>query len=642
MRVRFIIAVIFIAFFCHHEVGGQERLISIERQLQAYRAQNPRLGEKINISVSDVTISEFLRGVARSTGLNISIDNTLNFKVSNNFKDVAVADLLVFLCRQYDLDIDIQNSIIQISALDEEVDEIQEDEKSDGIDYLTEDSLITIDVNEVPLYQVCRHITRQTGVNVLPNADVRNNKISGFVSKLPVDEALVVLVDANNLLVSRDKKKGVWRISANKMEDSELTRSKTSSENNKVDFLASESGLSKGYVEILGSDDPKINVYANKSPVNNLIKFVSDSLKIDYVFVGTMDQEITTNMQSQEYDDFLDRLLKGTPYSYKKEEDVYYFVGADNVDFSLDKLIPLQNRTIEKIMSSIPENLKRGVTLVEYPELNSLFLSGEKNSVIRLERFLTGIDQVIPVILIEVIIVDVDKSKSLSTGIKAGFGELPENQKPGQTILPGVDYQFSTKQINNIFSKFQSFSSVNLGKVSPDFYLTIRALEENGYLSVRSTPKLSTLNGCKATLSSGETKYYKEEQSNYYGSQNPALSSSYTWKPINADLSLSILPVVSGDDQITLEIEVQQSEFTPREYEDAPPGSVTRNFQSLIRVKNQEMILLGGIDRERAQDTGSGTPFLSRIPILKWFFSSRTKATSDSKLSIFIQPTILY
>ena len=73
----------------------------------------------------------------------------------------------------------------------------------------------------------------------------------------------------------------------------------------------------------------------------------------------------------------------------------------------------------------------------------------------------------------------------------------------------------------------------------------------------------------------------------------------------------------------------------------APPGTVTRKFESLIRVRNQEMIILGGLEEKSSREASSGTPLLSRIPILKWIFSSRTKETGDSKLNIFIRPTII-
>jgi type IV pilus assembly protein PilQ len=53
------------------------------------------------------------------------------------------------------------------------------------------------------------------------------------------------------------------------------------------------------------------------------------------------------------------------------------------------------------------------------------------------------------------------------------------------------------------------------------------------------------------------------------------------------------------------------------------------------------MILLGGLMEKRKSDSGSGTPFLSRLPVIKWFFSSRKHESSDSKLSVLIKPTII-
>ena len=616
-------------------IQAQDRMVFVEEQLDLFRAGHPNIDDKIDISVSDLSINEFLRGVAKSTGINISVDNGLNFKVANSFKDVAVYDLLIFLCRQYNLELKVQGSIIHISASQIDLDNKVKKETKTGVVYV--DSLITIDVEEQPLFQICRSITTQTGVNVLPDFDVRNQDVSAYVYCMPLDNAVSDFAKSNNLKAQKERF-NVWRLSALN-EIQETNKSISKNVNSNIDFSTAGEAL-VGYVEFDYTDGAKISVSANEAPVAGLIKYVSDSLKINYAFVGEMDESITINMYSQSYDDFIEKLLKGTKYSCKKEKDVYYFVDDLNSDFGVDKHVYLQNRTIESILNSIPENLKEGVAIVEYPELNSLFLSGNKEAVDRLESFIIDIDQVIPVVLIEVLIVDVNKSKGITTGINAGFGDNPEPSK--QTIMPGIDYQLSTKQINGIFKKFESFGWVNLGKVNPDFYLAIKALEDNGYIYVRSTPKLSTLNGCKASLSSGETKYYKEEQSNYYGSQNPALSNSYTWKPINADMSVNILPVVSGDDQVTLEIEVQQSEFTPREFEDSPPGSVSRNFKSLIRVKNQEMVLLGGLDRMTTQDTGKGIPLLARIPVIKWFFSSRTKSKSDSRLNVFIQPTILY
>lgn len=641
-RTFSLIAFLFILNSVLAQTGsGLNRVTLLEEQLNLFRIDHPNIDDKINVSVTDLSIHEFLRGVAQSTGVNISVDNAVDFKVSNNFKDVVVSDLLLFLCQQYKLALKVQGSILHVYPFVSNESEVLIGETKNGVSFQADQQLITIDVKDAPLYEVCRAITNETGVNVIPEQAIRNQEVSGYVFKMQLDDGLKDFISANALVAVKDRD-NVWKVS--RLDASLLDGSGTASsiQSSGVDMAAlnKQQVKSAGFIKITNGDVPKISISAVEISVGDILKFVSDSLKVNYVFVEKLADPVTVKLSNQDYDEFIAKVLRGTRYSFKKERDIYYFASQENKAFSIDRHLALQNRTIETIQKSIPESLSHGVSIVEYPELNSLFLSGEVASVMRLQEFIMSIDQVIPVILIEVLIVDVTKNKSLSTGISAGTGKAPSSST--QSFMPGIDYSFSTRQLDKMFQKFESFGWVNLGKVNPDFYLSIKAMEDNGYLQVRSTPKLSTLNGFKATMSSGETKYYKEEQSNYFGSQNPALTSSYTWKPINADMSISILPVVSGDDQVTLEIEVQQSEFTSREYEDSPPGSVTRNFKSLIRVKNQEMVLLGGLDRMSSQDTGKGVPLLARVPLIKWFFSSRTKSKNDSKLNVFIQPTIIY
>jgi type IV pilus assembly protein PilQ len=65
-------------------------------------------------------------------------------------------------------------------------------------------------------------------------------------------------------------------------------------------------------------------------------------------------------------------------------------------------------------------------------------------------------------------------------------------------------------------------------------------------------------------------------------------------------------------------------------------------FSSIIRVHSDEMLVLGGIERTEKSEDASGIPLLSRIPILKWLFSSRTKTNSKVVSVVFIKPTIIY
>jgi type IV pilus assembly protein PilQ len=53
------------------------------------------------------------------------------------------------------------------------------------------------------------------------------------------------------------------------------------------------------------------------------------------------------------------------------------------------------------------------------------------------------------------------------------------------------------------------------------------------------------------------------------------------------------------------------------------------------------MVVLGGIERTENSDNSSGIPLLSRIPIIKWIFSSKTKVRSKVVTLVFIKPTII-
>ncbi|WP_233164748.1 type II secretion system protein GspD [Pedobacter sp. ASV28] len=111
---------------------------------------------------------------------------------------------------------------------------------------------------------------------------------------------------------------------------------------------------------------------------------------------------------------------------------------------------------------------------------------------------------------------------------------------------------------------------------------------------------------------------------------------------VNANLEIEIRPMVSGDDQVTLNIKVNISDFIGNPPQNAPPPKSTSKFTSLIRAKNEDMIVLGGLERTERTETGSGVPLLSRIPIIKWLFSSREKSDSKVVTLVFIKPTILY
>lgn len=296
---------------------------------------------------------------------------------------------------------------------------------------------------------------------------------------------------------------------------------------------------------------------------------------------------------------------------------------------------------VEALVNILPEDIKANLEITVDFELNSFLVSGPSTNINRFKKFIKEIDKPVPVILIEVMIIEVKKSATVETGISWGIGNEPVNTSGA--LFPTTDLTLGSKTVNKIIGGFDGFGSFNIGQVIPEFFANIKAMETNGNLKIRSTPKLSTLNGHRASLSIGETTYYVVTNQNFFGSQIPTSSEIRNYEPIDAELAISIKPLVSGNGQVTLDINVIQSDFSGERIEaDAPPGLTSREFSSIIRMQNQDLAILGGLEEKIKNDSGDGVPFLARIPIIKWLFSKRKREDTKQKLTILIKPTVIY
>jgi type IV pilus assembly protein PilQ len=620
---------------------SQDRFEQLEKKLSSMVAKVPELNETVDISVNGVSIQEFLRGIANNVKININVDPALTYKVVNNFTEVRVLDILLFVCREYNLDIKTVGNIISVIPYAEQVvDKPKKIEKRFVVNYEKASDLLSLELNNDSLVSVAKEITDKSGKNIILSSNVSNKFVNGYIQNMPFDNVLEKFAYANDLQISKtddnfyliDKKEIINNTSES------VKNNKTGKNNSGNTSLQNTSG-DASFQSSLNSID-SISVNAVKTPIIDIINSITDKLKINYLYVSELKGDATLNVQHVSFEKLLELLFNGTDFTYKLENGIY-LIGEKKVqELKSFRVIQLQYRTVEKLTEVIPADLKKDIEVKEFTDLNSLVLTGPSTRLDEIEKFIKEVDKVVPVILIEVMIAEVTRKKTKSTGITAGLGENPV--KTGGSVFPTVDFQLNSSTINDLISGINGFGWIKLGKVTPNFYMNIKAMEDEGYIKIKSTPKLSTMNGHEATLSIGKTEYYLEESNNVIGSQNPQNIITRTYKSINADLSITIKPIVSGDDQVTLDLKVQQSDFTARISTNAPPGAVTRNFNSLIRVKNQEMVLLGGLEQKSVGNSGRGIPWLSEIPVLKWIFSSRTKEDSKSILNIFIKPTIIY
>ncbi len=612
----------------------QPSIMEMERNILDLAKVQPGLNEKVQVSVSGIALSDFISALAFEHNLNVSVDENLNAIVVNNFYDAVVKDVLIFLIKEYDLVVDLSGTIISFHkrTLPKEVARVYMPKPID-VTYKAVNQFLSLNLKNDTLSQVAEAITKASANNVILSPSIKNKTVSIYIENRPFAQVIDMMARSNGLKLTVDQN-GFYYLD---LEEPKATAAAATGPNrNKPGSASGDMG-----VIINPNNSKRLNVDATNASIKSIIEAASIHLNEHYFMYDEPEGNKTLKVQNVTFVELLSHLLNGTDYTFKKGDD-YYLIGNRNTEgLRATELIRLENRTIETVISLIPTELVADIEIKEFIELNGMVVSGSYLKIEELKSFIRSVDQVVPMVQIDIIIVFSQRTSGITKEMKAGISASPVPTQ-GQ-VFPSLDVTLGSETINALINAFNGFGIVNIGAVTPNFYASLKYLESNSVIDITSTPKISTLNGHEATFSVGETSYYQEERINIQQSVGgPVQLSTRVWKETSANLDITVKPFVSADEYVTLEISVTQNTFQGKVDPSAPPNQSTQSFVSLIRVKNGEMILMGGLEKDASEDSGSGTPYLSRIPILKWFFSDRKKDKDKSKLHIFIKPTVTY
>lgn len=636
MKNKIALLIIFLIAFT--KLSAQSDPIVFEAQLNELSKTQPGLLEKVQVNVSGIGLSDFITAVAFEHNLNVSVDDQLRTVVVNNFYDALVKDVFVFVVKKYELETEVIGSIIVFKKkADKPVEPVIVVPKEIAVEYKKENQFLSLDLKKDTLSKVAEAITKKSGKNVILAPNIKDKVVSVYIENRPFDEVMEMMCKSNGLKVTKDQN-GFYYVELDELMVATNVNSGGRTSGTQGGVTTSGAALN---IKISPIDNHKLDVEATNTPIKDIISQASNQLGEHYFMYDVPEGNATLKVVNVSFMELLAHVMNGTDYTFKKTDN-YYLIGNRKTEgLRAVELVQLENRTIESVMEIIPKELVSDVEIKEFVELNGLILSGSYLKIEELKTFLRSVDRVVPMVQIDIIIVFSKKSSQLSTGMKAGIADAPV--VTNGDIFPGLDVTMGAETVNGLIQAFNGFGIINIGAVTPNFYLSLKALESNSVIDIASTPKISTLNGHEATFSVGETSYYREEVVNV----QPSISggnviSNKVWKSTDANLNITVKPFVSADEYVTLEIKVEQNDFAGKEDPSAPPNKTTQTFESLIRVKNGEMILMGGLEKDSKEDSGEGTPLVSRIPVLKWLFSSRTKNKEKSKLHIFIRPTVTY
>ncbi len=667
----------------------------LKLQLENLSIDVPGLTEKADITVNNVQLPDFLRAIANAHKINLNISPKLkSIIITNNSSNASVADILLFVCKEYNLTIDFTGSIMSIKKIDKPKKELPK--RIIPITYNADKDLFSIELQNDSLYIAFKGITDKTGKNLVYAPSIGNYKLSSYIQNMPLESALDKIALANNLSVTKTRDN--YYLFEKSQDYLTVSTSAKGDPNRKQ--KPQRRRRSNFYFQIKDSISKTLDVDFENTAISSIVYDISNELGLNVYTSHPLDEAGVASFKAKDIslDLLLQSLFENTEFTFKKSDDIYFFGKRDQNAVRNSVIIPLQYRSIEimtgqnggrragklnntnnnfstgnnlrnqnnqnnsnrqnlntnrqnnfsnydskaeALVNILPQDIIKDLEIKTDTELNSFIVSGPSQNVEKFKRFIKGVDKPVPVISIEVMILETNKSATLEAGVSMGIGEEPS--KTGGSTFPDANINLGASTINKILQVINGYGSFNLGQVVPEFYANIKALESNGNIKIRSTPRLSTLNGHKANLSIGETTYYVVTNQNYYGSQIPQASEVKNYQPIDAEMAISLKPIVSGDGHITVDITVIQSSFNGKKVdENAPPGINSREFTSIVRVKDGDLIVLGGLEERIKNDAGTGVPFLARIPIIKWFFSKRIREDTKKKLVVLIKPTVIY
>jgi MSHA biogenesis protein MshL len=172
----------------------------------------------------------------------------------------------------------------------------------------------------------------------------------------------------------------------------------------------------------------------------------------------------------------------------------------------------------------------------------------------------------------------------------------------------------------------------------------LEALQEQGEVRVVSQPRIVTMNNQPALIkvATDQPFFTSTVSQGAAGSGNIVTEQA---RSVTVGLVLSVTPQISEDGWIIMDVtpiisRLREIVTSPNDTATAPVLDIKQS-SGLVRLKDGEMIIIGGLIQEESSETQRKVPILGDIPLLGRLFTGTYTAKSKTELVIFISPKIM-
>lgn len=191
-----------------------------------------------------------------------------------------------------------------------------------------------------------------------------------------------------------------------------------------------------------------------------------------------------------------------------------------------------------------------------------------------------------------------------------------------------------------------------IGGSSSNFSALIRLLSTQGEVQVLSSPRISTVNNQKAVIKVGSDEFFVTNVSSSTSSNSSSTTTTpeVTLTPFFSGIALDVTPQISANDDVILHVHPSVSEVTDQvkvitignQIQRLPLAlSTVRESDSIVKAKNGQVVVIGGLMQNNSSNEDGGLPGLSDIPIIGNLFKQKKRANSRSELVILLRPIVV-
>lgn len=272
--------------------------------------------------------------------------------------------------------------------------------------------------------------------------------------------------------------------------------------------------------------------------------------------------------------------------------------------------------------------------------LNSLIIQATKSELDLIARLIKEIDVRTKQVLIEAFIVEATDDFSKELGAKFGVdatnlgnldgdryavttaGVAGSQAETGGTLTLGDSTGLLSN--NGVTGALGGIGFI-LNTSSAALKFELSASEKDGVTKVLSNPRVFTLDNEEAVIIQGEEIPYKTE----------AEGGGTDIEFKEAGVKLTVTPSIVGDGNIILNVKIEKK---TAKTSDANPPIITREITTKLLIKDNTIVVIGGVFTQETVDSTNKVPFFGDIPIFGKLFQYNKDSDVRKELLVFLAP----